>query len=287
MKSKYEERPHGTAKYPVAIFSEITYGASLHHHREYEVIYLAKGKMLFGIDNYEHTIVEGDVIFIEPYTSHSFFSDGGEFHYYALLFDSSILGNEDDPARKSFESVRFNRYVSLSDEILSRIPALLKADRENVFGNEILMKLFIFSIINHLMATRQFTTVSNFEPVQKGSSQAVNTAIEYIALNYREQIRLENILALVKYSQSHFMRVFKQETGYSLTEYINRFRVEKACLELMYSSKSLTDIAIGNGFSTLQYFSKVFSGIMQVSPKQFRSRSKSLIAPPPEINAVG
>lgn len=286
VKTKYEQLPHGTKEYPVAIFSEVTFGAPPHHHREFEVLYLAKGKMRFGIDNYEHEIVEGDVVFIEPYTSHYFHSEGSEFHYYALLFDSSILGGEDDPARKSFESVRFNRYVSLSDDIISRIPALAKAHNERIFGNEILMKLFIYSIVNHLIATHQFSVVSDLNPAQEGRSRAVSIATDYIELNYREQISVQDILGLVTYSQSHFMRIFKQETGYSLTEYINRLRVEKACLELMYSSKTLTDIAIGNGFSTPQYFSKVFSEIMQVSPKQFRSRAKSLIAPPIEIKII-
>ena len=285
LRTKYEQLPHGTDKFPVAIFSEVTYGAFPHHHKEYEILYLAKGKMRFGIDNYEHTISEGDVVFIEPYTSHSFTSDGEDFHYYALLFDPVILGGDDDPARESFESVRFNRYVSLSGDILSRIPALFKADSERIFGREILMKLFIYSIINHLIATHQFSVIGGLMPAQDGCSHAVSAATEYIGLNYREQIKIEDIISLVKYSQSHFMRIFKRETGCSITEYINRVRVEKACLDLIYSQKSLTEIAIGNGFSTPQYFSKVFSGIMNTTPSQFRSGAKSLIAPPIDIKS--
>lgn len=279
MRSKYEQLPHGTDKFPMAVFSEATYGALTHHHKEYEIFYLSKGKMRFGIESYEHMISEGDVVFIEPYVSHSFNSDGEDFHYYALLFDPSILGEKDDPTRETFESVRFNRYVSLSDDILSRIPALFKANSERVFGREILMKLFIYSIINHLIATHQFSVIGGLKPVQKGSSYAVSVATEYIGLNYREQIKVEDIISLVKYSQSHFMRIFKRETGYSITEYINHVRVEKACLDLMYSRKSLTDIAIGNGFSTPQYFSKVFSGIMGIAPSQFRNNAKKLVAP--------
>lgn len=283
MKTKYEHRSHGTDKFPVAIFSEATYGALPHHHREYEVLYLTKGKMHFSIDNYEHIISEGDVVFIEPYTSHGFLSDGSVFHYYALLFDPSILGVKNDSARETFESVRFNRYISLSDDILSRIPALYKADRECSFGHEILMKLFIYSIINHLIATHQFSSISDLKLMQSGCSHAVSIAMKYIVINYREQIRVEDIVSLVKYSQSHFMRLFKRETGYSITEYINHVRVEKACLDLIYSQKSLTDIAIGNGFSTPQYFSKVFSGVMNVTPSQFRNNAKKRVTPPIEL----
>lgn len=280
MKNRYEKAQHGDQQYPVAIYSEDLYGAEAHYHKEYEVFYLSKGSLTLGIDGYERRLTEGEVVFIDPYTEHSYYNNGERFHYYALLFDSDILGTDDDPAKISFESVRFNRYISLSDEILSRIPALLKADREHIFGNEILMKLFIFSIINHLIATNQFSLISNMGHISKGCSKAVSLATDYINLHYKEQIKTEDILNVVKYSQSHFMRVFKAETGYTLTNYINHIRVEKACLELLYSSKSLTEVAIGNGFSTPQYFSKIFTQIMKQTPRQFRSRAKGLIAPP-------
>lgn len=126
MRTKYEQLPHGTNRFPVAIFSEVNHGARPHHHKEYEILYLAKGRMRLWIDNDEHIMSEGDVIFVEPYTSHSFSSDGEGFHFYALLFDPSILGVKNDPVLETFESVRFNRYVSLSEDLLSRIPALFK-----------------------------------------------------------------------------------------------------------------------------------------------------------------
>ncbi len=280
---KYEKALHGNQKYPVAIYSEDTYGAQAHYHKEYEIYYLSKGSITLGIDGYERKITAGEVVFIDPYTEHSYFKTGEDFHYYALLFDSNILGGDDDPAKLSFESVRFNRYISLSEEILSRIPALLKADREHIFGNEILMKLFIFSIINHLIATNQYSIISGMNHQSGERSKAVSLATDYINLHYKEQIKIEDILGLVKYSQSHFMRVFKAETGYTLTNYINHVRIEKACLELLYSSKSLTEVAIGNGFSTPQYFSKIFAEIMSQTPKQFRNHAKGLIAPPIDL----
>lgn len=283
MRTKYEQLPHGTDQFPAAIFSEAAYGAAWHHHKEFEMLYLAKGRMRLGIDSSEHVISEGDAVFIEPYASHSLYPDGEEFHYYAILFDPVILGGKKDPAREAFESVHFNRYVSLGEELLSRLPALIQADRERVFGREILMKLFIFSIIHHLIVTRQFSFISDLRPVKDACSHEVAVATEYIERNYREQIKLEDIVGLVKYSQSHFMRLFKLETGYSITGYINRVRVEKACLDLMYSQKRLTDIAICNGFSTPQYFSKVFSAVMGATPGRFRSRTRSLTMPPVDI----
>lgn len=280
MKTPYEQRPHGTDQFPVAIFSEDTYGAEPHHHKEYEILFLTKGTLKLSVEPYEHSISAGDILFLEPYTGHSFLSEGNAFHYYALLFDPSILGAKDDPTRMLMERVRFHRYISLSDDILSRIPALYQADREQIFGREILMKLFIFSILNHLIVTRQYTEISGKKQWKDNFCEAVRTAVEYIELNYREEIRTEDILRLVTYSQSHFMRLFKQETGYSITGYLNHVRVDKACLDLLYSQKTLTEIASCNGFSNQQYFSKVFTSIMKQTPGKFRSGAKEMIAPP-------
>lgn len=136
------------------------------------------------------------------------------------------------------------------------------------------MKLFVYSTINHLIATHQFSVISSLKPLKDECSHAVSVATEYIGTNYREQIKIEDIINLVTYSQSHFLRLFKRETGYSILKYINHVRVEKACLDLMYSHKSLTEIAISNGFNTPQYFSRVFSDVMNVTPGQFRKRVK-------------
>ena len=60
------------------------------------------------------------------------------------------------------------------------------------------------------------------------------------------------------------------------TDYLNRFRVEKACRDLIYSNKNVTQVATENGFNNIQYFSKIFKKYMECTPKQYQKQWKAL-----------
>ena len=57
-------------------------------------------------------------------------------------------------------------------------------------------------------------------------------------------------------------------------EYVNKYRIERACLELLYSKKNITEIASDFGFNNIQYFSRVFKQYMNCTPKQFQKNGK-------------
>lgn len=61
----------------------------------------------------------------------------------------------------------------------------------------------------------------------------------------------------------------------NIIDYINKFRIEKACLELIYSEKTVTETALSNGFNTVQYFTKLFRRVMGCTPGKYRRLSRS------------
>ena len=114
---------------------------------------------------------------------------------------------------------------------------------------------------------------------QKHSISAIDVSLKYIRDHYREPITMDDLLEVTNYSKSHFIRLFKKHTGMNLTDYINKYRIEKSCLELIYSSKNITEIATGNGFNTVQYFSKIFKTYMNCTPKKYQKEGKNIIIP--------
>lgn len=65
----------------------------------------------------------------------------------------------------------------------------------------------------------------------------------------------------------------------NLTDFINKYRIEKSCLDLIYTNKNITEIATENGFNTVQYFSKTFKNYMNCTPKQYQRNGKNIIIP--------
>ena len=69
-------------------------------------------------------------------------------------------------------------------------------------------------------------------------------------------------------------QLFKKETGYSLNDYINKVRINKAIKLLKESEAMIYEIAEQTGFSDSQYFSTVFKKNMGVSPKEYRDMQR-------------
>lgn len=77
-----------------------------------------------------------------------------------------------------------------------------------------------------------------------------------------------------------FLRRFRRDTGESPQQFSRRVRVEAACRFLLYTEKSIDEIAELTGFPDRYYFSRVFRRLQQKSPALFRRQQQ-----PPELLA--
>lgn len=276
--SRYEAMPHGKPGFHLTVFSETKYESPLHHHDEYAVFYLAEGRMKFGVADDDYEISAGTVLFIEPGTPYyALYTDKHDsFHYYSIVFGIEILGAENDPCRLFLEDSRINRFLILGNDLLSIIKKMWDWQCEAQFGYEFQEKTALFNILLHVKNTEQYIRLSDLGQVQSGvASITVNYIIEYIDEHYKEHITLDEIMSRVLYSKSHIMRIFKSHTGMNIFDYINKVRIEKACLELIYSDKNNTEIALNTGFNTVQYFTKIFKRTMGCTPGVYRRLSHS------------
>ncbi|MBQ8965028.1 MAG: helix-turn-helix domain-containing protein [Ruminiclostridium sp.] len=274
--SEYEPVTHGSAAFPIELYSERVYDVKPHHHKEYELFRLTEGKMLFGIGSEEHIIEAGSTVFIEPNETHCALDteEGGERHFNALLFGAEALGHKSDPCRKLLESVKIDRFLKIPDLYFEDCERVFQLRRSNELGCEMEIKAFLFGLLSFIFRSRQYTRHSSLITEEISSDTAVGTVIAYIRIHYAEQINLDTLLPLISYSKSHFMRLFKEKTGLGLTAYVNRFRVEKSCLELLYSDKPISVIAGECGFNNVQYYTKIFTRYIGVPPARYRGSTK-------------
>ena len=100
-------------------------------------------------------------------------------------------------------------------------------------------------------------------------------AIKYIQFNYSHDISVDDIAKAVGVSRSHLFRSFESVLGQSPKEYLTDFRMKQACYLLEHSSLSITAIANSLGFDNSLYFSKTFHKQKQMSPKEYRTHSRT------------
>lgn len=272
----YDSMPHGTTGFRMAVYSERIYGSLPHHHREYCLFYMKQGCLLFGLNNHEFYVRDGDILFIEPNTPYYIFinettSQPHEFHYYSVVFDLSLFGGDEDLCKRFLSGIHIFSQLRLSDFSLSLMPRMRKLDIEKPPGYTLLLKNDLFSIISEIIETKQYVEISDMKKTRAEiSSDAVKLMIEYIETHYKENITVEDISLGLGYSLSHIHRIFKKYTGMSIIQYRNKYRIDKACLDIIYSDKKITQIAADNGFDHAKHFSKLFRERLGMTPLQYR-----------------
>ena len=106
--------------------------------------------------------------------------------------------------------------------------------------------------------------------------QYLQKALEYIDQNILEDISLYDISNVAGFSVPHFYRLFKNLTGDTIGAYISRRRLSLAAKELIYSDKSISSIAYEYGFDSHDVFTRAFTRMYGISPKQYRKEAKSI-----------
>jgi len=99
----------------------------------------------------------------------------------------------------------------------------------------------------------------------------INDILPWIEENlFDESLRIKSVTARSGYGHWHFQRLFRQHTGINLATYIRVRRIIRAAFSVALSDKGIFDIAIENGFSSQQNFSRTFKEYLNLSPIFFR-----------------
>ncbi len=107
--------------------------------------------------------------------------------------------------------------------------------------------------------------------IEEGSEPAaIAKARQYIHSHLDESLPLGAVAREAGLSESHFCRIFKDSTGLTLTDYVNRSRIEWAKRELMKPEKRISEIAFEVGYQSLSQFNRSFARIAGQSPTNWR-----------------
>lgn len=93
---------------------------------------------------------------------------------------------------------------------------------------------------------------------------------EYIHLKYNEDITVTQLAEIFNFSPNYLGHVFKESTGFTITDYVCKARIEHAKVLLKNTPLMVYEIAQKVGFSDQHYFSQVFKRLAGCSPKEFR-----------------
>lgn len=125
-------------------------------------------------------------------------------------------------------------------------------------------------------------TVIKYLEIKKGKDEgiksqkhtrAISETIKHIERNYNKDINIKDISDMLKFNYSYFCRLFKQEMGMTITDYIIQYRIDKAKEFLKDPNIRISEASYLAGFNDQFHFSKTFKKIVGMSPKDYKNKS--------------
>ncbi|MFC4778023.1 helix-turn-helix domain-containing protein [Paenibacillus sp. GCM10023252] len=120
-------------------------------------------------------------------------------------------------------------------------------------------------------------------PFDSGAGTSMDTGIsrvqrysevimQWVEKHYREEFHLDLLAESMHLSKFYVSRIFRLETGSSITDYMMAYRLKEACLLLHSTSLSIERIGAEVGMKDTSYFIQMFKKHIGVTPRQYRVR---------------
>lgn len=113
-----------------------------------------------------------------------------------------------------------------------------------------------------------------FDDGSGSTNSAIRDTERFISENYDEKITIQDIADEVYLTPQYLCKVFKDETGTTINNYITDMRMEKAKELLMDRNLKLYEIAAQVGYRDPNYFTRVFKRYFKMSPSEYREKNK-------------
>ena len=233
-----------------------------HCHEFMEIEYISDGRYLQFINGEKYEVEKGDFLFFYVGDNHSITPLEPNSGITNLVFDQEIFNSM--VLHRFFPiNKRINSVIRLPEEEKQHainIMSIMKAEYDNKRDGYIyIMQNLVQSLLCLLL--RYGTLKENFD-------ERVSKIMDLLEDNY--SINAEDIARRCGFCKNHIFRIFKQATGLTIKEYINRKRIQKAYLLLKTTDMSIESIMDQICLNNRTYFYRIFREQMGKTPGQMR-----------------
>ena len=240
----------------------------LHWHKEIELLYMIDGSLIMTRNGRKTVINTGDVVVVNSEDIHIVdVEDDNKINKYLVVQLSYDYAKQ---FYKKLDTVFFDidRNENAKKELVKIMAAL--AELEN--SKDEFVALEQRSELNKLYyILLKYCTQQKKVAIKKNNSanfRYAKTVIEYIGDNYKDEITLNDMAALVGLSPAYFSKYFKNVTETSFVTYLNTVRLEHALKDLVTENISVMDAALENGFPNVKSFISMCKKVYGATPTQ-------------------
>ncbi|MFC6323881.1 helix-turn-helix domain-containing protein [Companilactobacillus baiquanensis] len=246
------------------------FGTQNHRHYFFEVCLITSGEGFYYEHDKKYSVHRNSLIFTQARTVHQMHSEAGMSLVYLSFVPKTVNGW--DLYSANYQLPVLN--LSENDPIVLTWDALLNLtlayDENNKMS--VLSMQSLSDTVFQLIIDRETNGLNESDRLIAVTDQTelLRSIKRYIRANISTPLSINKIANHFFISRRQIFRLFKKYEPYSCNSFIQQTRIEYAANLLSNSTMSITDISSAVGFSSIHYFSSVFTKKMRDTPQKFR-----------------
>lgn len=248
----------------------------MHSHKRVELNYILKGSCVMRFGKKLVKLNQNNSILILPSSKHDFFVDskqGVKIVQLEFVMEESVFENFNSAQESEFSFIynlksnaRMHIKIPNNPEIGSCMERIIKENKLKRNNFETLSKLYFLELIILLsrVINRQTQSVGERE------NEYLKIAMNRIHSSYNSGVYISDLAKECKISERYLRKLFEIHLESTPQEYCNNLRINKSVELLADRTIRIKEIAYRVGYSTPQYFSRMFKNKYGFSPQVFR-----------------
>lgn len=254
-------------------------GFDIHMHTSYEMLYFISGNATYHVEGQIYQMGPGDLIFTNTKELHKiiFHSDEPYERKFIQFKPEFILGLQTDGFNPLavFEHRKpgHNNKINAEDVRAYKIDSYIEALHEYAkSGTPVDNAMIKATLLQMLVAVNQVFQEKHQESLGVPNAK-INAILSYINDNLHQRISLDELEKVFYINKYHLCHIFRQNTGFSILEYITYKRIMRA-KELLVQGQPATDVAAQIGYSDYSTFFRAFKNIVGIAPNKYKKMTR-------------
>ena len=248
-----------------------------HFHPEYELTYIVTSHGMRYVGNSIENFSDDDLVLIGSNLPHCWINSPGQQQAASAMV---VYFKEDFVDKAWMESSEFGsirNLLELSNKGIKFDKTLALKLKDKFFELHKLSSLdkliLILKILQELAETteRHILCEQGFSyELNHTNNERINKVYKYIETNYHKKISLTDISKQINMSEEYFSRFFSKTMKKSFFEFLNEYKINKACKSLIETDKQISEICYASGFESIPFFYRQFKKFKNCQPKNYR-----------------
>lgn len=249
----------------------------LHYHDFHKLIVFISGDVTYLIEGKFYKLKPGDIIFIAHHELHKpIVSPSALYERMVLWIKPDFLGNEllskYGLAHCFLVAAKEQRHLlrieeSSQNHIKHLLSVFRNATKDTGFANELLRMTSFLQLLIGL--NRLFLTLDEKEPLEDVIyDPRIEAILNYINLDLKKDFSCTALAQKFYLNKYYLMHLFKQQTGYSIHQYVLKKRLIKGA-QLLREGVAATQVCLQCGFGDYSSFVRAFKKEFELSPRDY------------------